>query len=324
MPRDPQRWLLPRPHRARTLPALFVQTDHAGRRFGEFFTVHLRNPHTRAAYWRAVQQFGRWAAAHGVTEPRHVQPVHVAAYLEYVLQQRSKPTAKQHLAALRMLFDWLVLGQVLPVNPAAAVRGPRYTVSKGKTSVLAAEEARQLLDRVDTSTVVGLRDRALIALMTYTFARVGAAVQLRVRDYYSQGKRWWVRLPEKNGKVTEMPCHHALEAYLDAYLAAAGLAGEPHTPLFRTTRGRTGRLTAAPMTRTDVYRMLQRRAREAGLRTHISCHTFRATGITAYLKNGGRLELAQRMAGHANAKTTGLYDRRNDDLSLDEVERIAL
>ena len=324
MPSDPKLLLLPRPPSPRSLPTLFVQTEHAGHRFGEFFTVHLRNVHTRVAYWRAVQQFGRWAAAHGVTTPHDVQPVHVAAYLEYVLQGRSKPTAKQHLAALRMLFDWLVLGQVIAANPAAAVRGPRYTVSKGKTSVLSAEEARQLLDRIDISTAVGLRDRALVALMTYTFARVGAAVQLRVRDYYPQGKRWWVRLPEKNGKVTEMPCHHTLEAYLDAYLEAAEISGERHAPLFRTTHGHTGMLTTAPMTRTDVYRMLQRRAREARLRTHISCHTFRATGITAYLKNGGRLELAQRMAGHAHAKTTGLYDRRSDEVTLDEVERIMI
>jgi integrase len=160
--------------------------------------------------------------------------------------------------------------------------------------------------------------------MTYTFARVSAAVALRVEDYYPQKKRWWLKLREKNGKLNEMPCHHNLESYLDEYIEAAGIAGDPHGPLFRSAIGKTRKLSTASMTRVDAYRMIKRRAKDAMLETPINCHTFRATGITDYLKNGGRIEVAQRMAGHSNAKTTGLYDRRVDDISLDEVERIAI
>jgi integrase/recombinase XerD len=217
---------------------------------------------------------------------------------------------------------WLVTGQVVPINPAHAVRGPRHSVKKGKTSVLSAEEMGQLLASIDTSTLIGLRDRALIALMGYTFARVGAAVSMKVEDYYIQKRRGWVRLHEKGGKVNELPCHHNLEQFLDEWLNASGLAAEPEAPLFPTLRH--GQLTGrTPLPQANVHMVIQRRALAAGIRTRISCHSFRATGITTYLQNGGKLEVAQQMAGHESARTTGLYDRRNDSVALDEVERIA-
>src|SRR5256885_16876780 len=158
------------------------------------------------------------------------------------LSPGGKDDAGGHLAAIRMLFDWLVTGQVMPTNPAHAVRGPKHSVKKGKTSVLSAEEMGQLLASIDISTLIGLRDRALIALMGYTFARVGAAVAMQVEDYYIQKRRGWVRLHEKGGKVTELPCHHNLEQFLDEWLHAAGLAGEPSAPIFPTLRhGQTHR-----------------------------------------------------------------------------------
>jgi integrase len=121
-----------------------------------------------------------------------------------------------------------------------------------------------------------------------------------------------------------MPTHHNLDLYLEEYIAAAGIAQDRKGLLFRTTRGRSGKLTGNPMLQSDVWRMIRRRALSAGIRTEIGCHTFRATGITAYLKNGGRLEVAQQMAAHESARTTGLYDRRSDEVSLDEVERIGI
>ena len=307
------------------LPALITGTGkRAGGRFLEFFTVNIRNRNTRAAYARAARNFLAWCEEHGLSRLQDVQPVHVAAYIEGLQAERAAPTVKQHLACIRMLFDWLVTGQIVATNPAHSVRGPRHSVSKGSTPVLSSEEARELLQGMDVSGVVGLRDRAIIATMTYTFARVGAVVALKVEDYYPQKKRWWLRLHEKNGKVNEMPCHHKLETYLDEYLEAAGIVGVRKGMLFRTAIGKTGKLAAKAMSRTDVWYMVRRRAASAGIETAIGCHTFRATGITDYLRNGGRIEVAQRMAGHANAKTTGLYDRRNDDVSLDEVERIGI
>lgn len=307
------------------LPALIVGAgDRAAWRFLEFFTVHIRNANTRAAYSRAAGLFLRWCEEREISELAAIKPMHVAGYIEQLQSERSAPTVKQHLACLRMLFDWLVTGQVLPTNPAHAVRGPRHSVSKGSTPVISSLEARELLDSMDAATVVGLRDRALVAVMAFTFARVSAVVGLKVEDYYPQNKRWWLRLREKNGKINEMPCHHKLEAYIDAYIAVAGLEGDRKGPLFRAAIGRTGQLSNRSLSRTDVWYMIRRRAADANLETAIGCHTFRATGITDYLTNGGKLEVAQRMAGHSNAKTTGLYDRRNDDISVSEVERVGI
>jgi integrase/recombinase XerD len=239
--------------------------------------------------------------------------VDVAAYVEGLGKRMKPPSVKQHLACIRMLFDWLVTGQVVPVNPAHSVRGPRHSVSKGVTPVLSSEEAAALLAGMNVSTVVGLRDRAIIAVMTYTFARVGALVALNVEDYYSQKKRWWLRLSEKNGEVNDMPCHHKLESFLDAYIDPPASTASARGRCSVAAIGKTKKLSQGRMSRKDVWYMVRRRATDAGIETPIGCHTFRATGITDYLTNDGRIEVAQRMARHSNAQTTGLYDRRNDD-----------
>jgi integrase/recombinase XerD len=306
------------------VPALIAARGrHAGRRFVEFFTANIRNPNTRKAYYRAACEFFDWCdqARLGLLD---IEPVHVAAWVEDLGQRFAPPTVKQWLAAVRMLFDWLVVGQVLAVNPAAAVRGPKYVVRTGKTPVLAATEARALLDSIDTATVVGLRDRALIGLLVFTFARIGAALGMTVADVYWQHRRLWVRLHEKGGKEHAMPCHHNLETYLQDYIEAAGLAGDREGRLFRTGYRRTGVLTDRAMTQSDAWRMLQRRARDAGIPTAVCNHTFRATGITAYLDNGGSLENAQAMAAHESPRTTKLYDRTDDQITLDEVEKIGI
>jgi site-specific recombinase XerD len=306
-----------------TVPALYAPTPEAAKRFIEYFAAHIRNPNTRRAYLHAVREFARWCTLQRF-ELVDIEPLHVAAYIEQMTARLAKPSVKQHLAAIRMLFDWLVVGQVVATNPAAPVRGPKYTVRKGKTPVLAQEEARELLDSLDASTVVGLRDRALIATMIYTFGRVGAVIKMRVEDYYTQGRRGWVRLHEKGGKRHEMPCNHNLEAYLDAYIKAAGLADDRKGYLFRSTRGKTRVLTTNPLAQADVYRMIRRKALGVGIKTRIGNHSFRATGITEYLRNGGRRELAQQMAAHESPRTTALYDRRDDEVAVDEVERIVI
>jgi site-specific recombinase XerD len=313
---------------------LFTPTPQAAKRVREFFTTQINNDHTRKAYMNAARRFAQWCAARGLGELAAVEPIHVAAFIKQLQKELSAPTVKQHLAALRMLFDWLVTGHVINVNPAHAVRGPKHVVKKGKTPVLTADEARELLDSIAitrntggdgrSESLIGLRDRALIGAMVYTFARINAVLQMKVSDYFVQGRRGWVRLHEKGGKQHEVPCHHNLEQYLDEYVAAARLAGDPDGPLFRTAAGKSGALTGNAMWQQDAYRMIQRRARAAGLKTRIGNHTFRATGITAYLKNKGTLETAQYIANHESPRTTKLYDRRQDEISLDEVERIAI
>jgi integrase len=237
-----------------------------------------------------------------------------------------------------MLFDWLVVGQVLAINPAHAVRGPKHAVKRGKTPVLTEEQARQLLASIrvtrkvtlpngseaEVPWLVGLRDRAPIGVMVYSFARISAVVAMQVEDYFANGKRWWVRLQEKGGKRHEMPAHHKLEQFRDEYVEAAGIGGQERTPLFRSAAGKTGILTDRPMHRIDTYQMVRRRTAEAGLKGKLGCHVFRATGITAYLEAGGTLENAQAMAAHESPRTTKLYDRTGDEITLDEVERIAI
>ena len=323
---------------AARLPALFVAGPKAAERFWEFFTANIRNKNTRRAYYKAACRFSDWCAGHGLPDLALVKPIHVAAFIEELLGELSKPTVKQHLAALRMLFDWLVVGHIIDVNPAHAVRGPKHSQKKGKTPVLTAEEARTLLDSIAGTRMVklkgggkqevpcmaGLRDRALIGLMVFTFARVGAATAMKVEDYFIQGRRGWVRLYEKGGKRHDVPANHKLDEYLEAYIKGATLEMDPKGPLFRTAAGKSDALTRLPMSQADAYRMIRRRAKAAGIHTKIGNHTFRATGITAYLRNGGRLEIAQQIAAHESSRTTGLYDRRGDDVSLDEVERIVI
>jgi site-specific recombinase XerD len=226
---------------------------------------------------------------------------------------------------VRMLFDWLITGQVVPHNPATAVRGPKHVVKTGKTSVLDAKEWRKLLDSIPTVTVRDLRDRALIATLTYSFARINAALKMKVEDLRPKGANWQLRLHEKGGKHHEMPCHHALAEELRAYIDAAGIADDRKGYLFRTSPGHNAAvLLEKPMAQADAWRMIRRRAVAAEIHAPIGNHSFRATGITAYLANGGALEHAQEMAAHESPRTTKLYDRTKERLTQDEVERIRL
>jgi site-specific recombinase XerD len=319
------------------LPAVFEARlppliDDAGadlqERFLEFFAAQIRNKNTRAAYGRAVGQFLNWADRQGLTL-RSISPIAVSAYVE---QHEGAPaTVKQHLAAIRQLFDWLQTGGVLDANPAEPVKGPKHVVDEGSTPILTADEAREFIEGLPTDTIKDKRDKAIIGVLTYTFARVSAIVRMKRGDYYRAGRRWKVRLREKGGKQRDVPLHHKAKDYLDAYLEAPGEdsgdippAEKQKLPLFRTMT-RTKDLSERPISRTSVLRMVKRRAEEAGLDPdRVCCHTFRGTGITAYLENGGKLEVAQHIAGHSDASTTKLYDRRKELVSKEEVEKIGI
>ena len=187
-----------------TLPALVAAAgERASVRFLEFFAANIRNPHTRRAYYREAEEFLAWCASAGVPSIAAVQPVHVATWIEASTRELTAPSVKQRLAALRHLFDWLVNGQVVPVNPAHTVRGPRHVVTSGQTPVLDPAEARALLDSIDVATHPGLRDRALIGLMVYSFARIGAALGMTVEDVHTQNRRLWVRLRERAASGTQ-------------------------------------------------------------------------------------------------------------------------
>jgi site-specific recombinase XerD len=243
------------------VPAMVANAgNRTAKRFLDFFAASIENDNTRMAYYRAACSFFAWLEQHGIGELADIEPFHVAAYLKALrvsdtgdraVKERtaSRPTVKQHLAAIRMLFDWLVVGQALAINPAHAVRGPKHVVKRGKTPVLSEEQARRLLASIkvtktiraedgsdqEVPSLVGLRDRALIGVMVYSFARISAVVAMEVEDYFSNGKRWWLRLHEKGGKRHEMPVHHKLEQFIDEYPAAAGIGDQDKNPLFRST-----------------------------------------------------------------------------------------
>jgi site-specific recombinase XerD len=307
------------------IPALIADAgESASWRYVDFFTSNIRNPNTRRAYTRACHTFFAWCDERGLSLTT-IRPYDVATYIETRGLTHSAPDVKQQLAAVRMLFDWLITGQVVPHNPAAAVRGPKHVVKVGKTPVLDAKEWRTLLDSIPTGTVRDLRDRALIATLTYSFARITAALTMKVEDLVPKGAGWQLRLHEKGGKHHVMPCHHAMAEALRAYIDAVGIAGDRKGFLFRTSRGHKGtELSGQPMTQPDAWRMIRRRAVVAGIHAPIGNHSFRATGITAYLSNGGALEHAQEMAAHESPRTTKLYDRTKERLTQDEVERIRL
>jgi site-specific recombinase XerD len=307
------------------IPSMIADAgESAAWRYVDFFTSNIRNTNTRRAYARACQTFFTWCEDHGLTLTM-IRPYDVATYIETRGLTHSAPDVKQQLAAIRMLFDWLITGQVVPMNPAAAVRGPRHVVKTGKTPVLDAKEWRTLLDSISTVTVRDLRDRALIATLTYSFARITAALTMKVEDLRPRGAGWELRLHEKGGKHHVMPCHHALAEALRAYIDTAGIVEDRKGFLFRTSRGHRGvELSEQPMTQPDAWRMIRKRAAAAGINAPIGNHSFRATGITAYLSNGGALEHAQEMAAHESPRTTKLYDRTKERLTQDEVERIRL
>lgn len=307
-----------------TLPRIVASGgESAAKRFIEFFAVTIRNPNTREAYARNVGAFLAWCETRGVRSLDAIQPMAVAAYIEALTATHAKPTVKQHLAAIRKLFDWLVTGHVVPVNPAASVAGPRHVVNKGKTHVLTAEEARLLIDSIPRTSIAGLRDRALISIMVYAFARVSAACGMTVGDVYVEGRRTRFRLHEKGGKEHTVVAHHSAEEAVYDYLEALGAKVDQNAPLFRTI-DRHGLMTLRAMTRNDAFRMIKRRARAAGLSARSCCHTFRATGITEYMRNGGTIEKAAAIAAHSSTRTTQLYNRTNDDVTLDEIERIRI
>jgi integrase/recombinase XerC len=295
----------------------------------QFFAAEVRNPNTRRAYLRAAHDFFSHAGVmSGGQTLASISALHASSWIETMARQGlSAPTIKQRLAGIRMLFQSLVRERILAINPAAIVRGPKHIAKRGKTPVLAADEARQLIDAIDVRTIAGLRDRALIGTMIYSFARIGAVTAMKVEDVFWQQRRLWLRLHEKGGKRHEVPAHHVLQSYLTDYTTAAGIGHEPDAALFQTLAQEASsvpRLSGKAMTQPIAWEMLQRRAKAAGICTRVCNHTFRATGITTYLKNGGTIERAATMANHSSTRTTQLYDRRPDDVTLEEVERIRL
>ncbi|MCA9147803.1 MAG: tyrosine-type recombinase/integrase [Planctomycetales bacterium] len=305
------------------IPRLVEQAGAAANfAWEEFVFGRLRNPHTRAAYELAIRRFLGYCESVGKVLPS-VSPRDVGSYLDGL--DYAPATKKLHLAAMRHFFDTLVTRHVVVLNPAASVRGDRLQVVEGKTPEISIKQVRRLFQSISTKSVVGLRDRAVIGILVYTAARVGAVAKLRRGDFYDLGDQFCLRFTEKGGKSREIPVRHDLQRWIWEYLEAGGMEySEKSKPLFRTTERRTKSLTQNPMTAGDMARMVKRRLRAAGLPDRLSPHSFRVTTITDLLSQGVPLEDVQNLAGHADPRTTRLYDRRQRRVTRNIVERISI
>ena len=302
------------------LTTAFTQDDRLRGSVLEFFAARIRNANTRATYLRGVGMFSSWCDVRGL-DLLKVSAVDVALFIE--MQTNSIPTVKIYLSALRMFFDFLVVKGHIPFNPALSVKAPRYSQTTGKTPYFVDDEPRVLLDSIETDTLIGLRDRAVISTMLYTFARVSAVVHMRGEDYFLRGRRSFLALHEKGGKRHVVPANHKLEEALDAYVERAQVRDDKKGYLFRSCLSeKQSGAASEPLSRQGVFLMVKRRCEAAGLGSQYGCHSFRATGITAFRRNGGTLEKAQQIAAHASSQTTKLYDRTCEEVNIEEVERI--
>jgi integrase/recombinase XerD len=307
-------------------PGLPVLVERAGgaARFAweEFFYAEHHNPHTQRAYERAVRRFLGWCEGQGV-ELAAITPGMVGQYLVVLGGLPAK--RNQHLAALRGFFDRLVNRHVCILNPASSVKGVKEQVIEGKTPEITIEQARTLLRSVDTGHVVDLRDRAILATLAYTACRAGAVAKLRLGDFQHDGTQFVLRFQEKGGKSREIPVRHDLEGFILAYVEAASISSEAKdSPLFRASNGRKRTLTAKPLGTERICELVKRRLKDAGLPSRLSPHPFRVTAITSLLEQGVPMEDVQYLAGHAEPRTTTLYDRRKKKVTRNIVERIPI
>lgn len=307
-------------------PVIITQAGGNARyAYAEFFGDQIASDYTRRAYRHAVHRFLLWCEAEGL-ELARIPPGGVGHYIRNLTtceaNPASKPTKKLHLAAIRKFFDTLVQRHAIVLNPASTVRGPVIRTVTGKTPATDPSQARALLHSINTSDVIGFRDRAILATLMYTACRAGAVSKLRLRDFYSDGRQYYLRFDEKGGAVRQIPCRHDLQGYIEEYIAAAPCG--PDAPLFRAALGRTPHLSERPLQAKDIHRMVKRRLEAAGLPTVLTCHSFRATTATDLLEQGVPLEDVQELLGHADPRTTRLYDRRNRTVTRNVVERISI
>ena len=326
---------LPAAQLRESLPAI-VEAAGGNARFAyEEFLAGIDSPNTLRAYKHALHRFMEHVDKLGLGF-QQVTPKLVSAYLRELkaevrvkrgepvrFEEASKPMKKLHLAALRHFFDKAVERHAVMLNPALSVRGPKHSVREGKTKGLGVKQARQLLESIDVSTAVGLRDRAVIASLIYTAARRGALAKMKRGDFHTDGRQHYFQLDEKGGKQRTIPCREDLQGFMEAYLYAVGPM-EKGSPLFRTVAGRTQKFQERAMSGEDILAMFKRRLKDAGLPEGFSCHSCRKATATNLLEQGVELADVQHFLGHADPRTTKLYDQRQLSVTRNIVERIGI
>ena len=306
-------------------PAIVTAAGRAaGNAWRDFFSeLELENDNTHRAYNHAVRRFLAWCEDRGL-ELARIMPGDVAQYIKDDLDG-SPATQKQHRSAIKRYFDLLVVRHLSMINPAASVKTPKLRRSRGTTPMIEPDEIKQLMASIDTVGLAGIRDRAAIAVLGYTAVRAAGIAKLRRGDYRGRPGHMQLYFREKGGTQHQIEVRSDLEVCLNDYLAAGRMkTANKECPLFRPLlrkeqafrpwvkadkkKGTTEQGTLSP---NDVCRMVKRRMRRAGLREELSAHSFRVAVLTDLIDQGVPIEDVQELAGHADARTTKLYDRTN-------------
>src|SRR5271166_1875001 len=280
----------------------------------------IRNPNTRNAH-KTASSFFEFCSEYKLELDR-VKPYHFGLWLKR--HTGSVATQRQHLAAVRLLFDHLLEKGVVDINPAARAKPPRLERESAHTAVFEQNEIKAFLEAIKLDSLIDKRDKALCSVLLYSWARVSAVVTLRVEDYYERKGERWLRLHEKRGKIHEVPAHSKAREAIDQWLLVSDLGSKPAAPLFPAFGKDKKTIELRHMGRTSVWKLVQARALASGLQKRVCCHSFRATGITEYMNSGGTIEIARQIAGHKSSSTTRIYDRSRDRLTIEEIERVQI
>jgi len=289
--------------------------------FLELLGARVRNPNTRSAYRVAWRSFLAFCSSRKL-ELEGVKAYHVGAWLDQ--HPGSRSTQRQHLAAVRLLFDHLMLRGVVEYNPAARARPPRLVRETSHTPVFEEAEIVAFLDSISLNSLKDIRDKAIFCVLLYSWCRVSALINLTVADYYERAGQRWLRFQEKRGKGHEVPVHSKAREAIDPWLESSGLASNPAAPLFPAFGKDRETIELKHLDRRSILKLVEKRASASGIIKPVCCHSFRATGITEYMNSGGTIEIAQQIAGHKSSSTTRIYDRSLDRLTIEEIERVQI
>ena len=289
--------------------------------FLELLGARVRNPNTRSAYRVAWRSFLAFCSARQL-ELGSVKAYHVGSWLDQ--HPGSKSTQRQHLAAVRLLFDHLMMRGVVEYNAAARARPPRLVRESSPTPVFEEAEIVTFLDSINLNSEKDIRDRAIFCVLLYSWCRVSALINLTVVDYYERAGQRWLRFQEKRGREHEVPVHSKAKEAIDLWLEASGLASNPAAPLFPAYGKDRETIELKHLDRRSILKLVEKRASASGIVKRVCCHSFRATGITEYMNAGGTIEIAQQIAGHKSSSTTRIYDRSQDLLTIEEIERVQI
>ena len=285
----------------------------------------IQNPNTRRAYKNAWKKFFEFCSEYKLALDR-LEPFHLGMFLRRHLG--GVATQRQHLSAIRLLFDELLEQGVVELNPAARTKPPRLQRESSHTPVFEAAEIKAFLGAIKLECLRDVRDKALFCVLAYSWARVSAVAALNVEDYFERKGTRWLRFQEKRGKIHEVPVHSEAREAVDRWIAASGLG--PSAPLFpafapdkQTFAKDKETNELRHLDRGGIFWLLQARAKASGLEKKVCVHSFRATGITEYLNAGGSIHIAKRIAGHSQLSTTQIYDHSGDGGMIAAIEKVS-